>query len=41
MHVCVFIYTKLLYTMHPHILYKHKLLFWMQLIAIHLLFGQP
>jgi len=36
MHVCVFIYiyTKQLYTVHPHILCKQKLLFWKQLIAI-------
>jgi len=33
MHVWVFIYTNLLYTLHTHILCKHKLLFWMRLIV--------
>jgi len=31
MHVCFYIYKKL-YTVHTHILCKHKLLFWMQVI---------
>jgi len=34
MHVCIYIYTKELYTVHPQTLCKHKLLFWMRLIAI-------
>jgi len=29
--VCIYIY-KILYTVHPHILCKQKLLFWMRLI---------
>jgi len=30
--VCIYIYK--IITVHPHILCKHKLLFWMRLIAI-------
>jgi len=32
--MCVYLYIQINYTLYTHILCKHKLLFWMRLIAI-------